>query len=96
MLEATQATLMLKGLPTLNEAQARWYVAKEALALGRGGLKRMYARGEEVFYYITLYNENLPMPAKPAGIDEGILQGLYRLRKGPPGLKRNRRPFKGK
>mgnify|MGYP001616249958 CR=1 FL=1 len=43
MLEATQATLMLKGLPTLNEAQARWYVAKEALALGRGGLKRMHA-----------------------------------------------------
>jgi transposase len=34
--------IMLKLLETLNEAQARWYVAKEALALGRGGLKAMH------------------------------------------------------
>lgn len=34
--------VMLKVLATLNEAQARWYVAKEALALGRGGLKVMH------------------------------------------------------
>ena len=33
---------MLKVLETLNEAQARWYVAKEALAFGRGGLKAMH------------------------------------------------------
>jgi pyruvate dehydrogenase E1 component len=46
------------------------------------GLKRMYGQGEEVFYYITLYNENLPMPAMPAGVEEGILQGLYRFKKG--------------
>jgi len=34
--------VMLKVLSTLNEAQSRWYVAKEAISLGRGGLKRMY------------------------------------------------------
>jgi butyrate kinase len=35
--------VMLKVLSTLNEAQSRWHVAKEAISLGRGGLlKRMY------------------------------------------------------
>src|SRR6266849_3477692 len=34
--------LTLKVLETLNEAQARWYVAREALARGRGGLKAMH------------------------------------------------------
>ena len=33
---------MLKVLSTLNEAQSRWYVAREAISLGRGGLKRMH------------------------------------------------------
>ncbi len=42
MVDAKQAALILKVLETLNEAQARWYVAKEALTLGRGGLKRMH------------------------------------------------------
>jgi hypothetical protein len=42
MTDAQQVALMLKVLRTLDEAQARWYVAKEALALGRGGLRRMH------------------------------------------------------
>jgi transposase len=42
MIDAQQAALILKIVRTLNEAQARWYVAKEALALGRGGLRRMH------------------------------------------------------
>ena len=41
-MEIAHRALMLKVLKTLNEAQARWYVAKEALALGRGGLKAMH------------------------------------------------------
>ena len=36
------AKLFLRVLRTLNEAQARWYVAREALAVGRGGLKAMH------------------------------------------------------
>ena len=35
---------------------------------------------EDVFYYITLYNENYPMPPMPEGAAEGILRGLYKLR----------------
>jgi len=41
MIDEVETQLMLKVLHTLNEAQARWYVAKEALCMGRGGLKRM-------------------------------------------------------
>jgi pyruvate dehydrogenase E1 component len=46
------------------------------------GLKRMYADGEEVFYYITLYNENYLQPAMPEGVRDGILKGLYRFQPG--------------
>jgi len=42
LMEIAHRAIMLKVLKTLNEAQARWYVAKEALALGRGGLKAMH------------------------------------------------------
>jgi pyruvate dehydrogenase E1 component len=35
---------------------------------------------EDVFYYITLYNEPYPMPARPAAAEEGIVRGLYRSR----------------
>ena len=41
-MDIAHRALMLKVLKTLNEAQARWYVAKEALVLGRGGLKAMH------------------------------------------------------
>jgi pyruvate dehydrogenase E1 component len=49
-------------------------------AIVRAGLERMYGRREDVFYYVTLTNENYAMPAKPEGADEGILKGLYRFR----------------
>jgi pyruvate dehydrogenase E1 component len=45
----------------------------------REGMRRMYERNEDVFYYLTLYNENYPQPPMPEGIEEGILRGLYRL-----------------
>ncbi|SDI10756.1 pyruvate dehydrogenase E1 component [Sinosporangium album] len=45
----------------------------------REGLRRMYGEaGDNVFYYLTLYNEPLPQPAMPEGVEEGILKGLYR------------------
>jgi pyruvate dehydrogenase E1 component len=51
------------------------------------GMKRMYHDGEDVFYYLTLYNENYAMPPMPEGVEDGILKGLYRFKKGPDGLK---------
>ncbi len=47
------------------------------------GMRRMYADGEDVFYYLTLYNENLPMPPMPDGAEPGILKGLYKFKTGP-------------
>ena len=54
--------------------------AYELALVIRDGMKRMYHEGEDVFYYITLYNENLPMPPAPEGVEEGVLRGLYRYR----------------
>jgi pyruvate dehydrogenase E1 component len=43
------------------------------------GLRRMVEEQEDVFYYITLMNENYPHPGLPEGAREGILKGMYRL-----------------
>ena len=43
-------------------------------------MKRMYQENEDVFYYLTVENENYPMPSMPEGAEEGILRGLYRFR----------------
>jgi pyruvate dehydrogenase E1 component len=45
------------------------------------GLKRMYIDNEDVYYYITTLNENYPHPGMPEGAEEGILRGMYLLRK---------------
>jgi pyruvate dehydrogenase E1 component len=47
------------------------------------GLRRMYAEAEDIFYYLTLYNENYPMPPMPEGAEPGILKGLYKFKAGP-------------
>jgi len=44
------------------------------------GIRRMYEKGEDLFYYITMYNEDYPMPAMPEGSAEGILRGIYKLK----------------
>jgi pyruvate dehydrogenase E1 component len=53
--------------------------AYEVAVIIREGMRRMYERNEDVFYYLTLYNENYPQPPMPDGVEEGILRGLYRL-----------------
>ena len=46
------------------------------------GLRRMIGEQEDVFYYLTLMNENYRHPAMPEGAEEGILRGMYLLREG--------------
>ena len=46
------------------------------------GLKRMVEKQENVFYYLTLLNENYPMPGLKAGTEEQILKGMYLLEEG--------------
>ena len=52
----------------------------ELALIVQDGIRRMYKDKEDIFYYITLYNENYPMPAMPPGVEEGVLRGLYKLR----------------
>jgi len=55
----------------------------ELATIIRDGIQRMYGEKKEpIFYYITLYNENYPQLAMPEGSEEGILKGLYLLRRG--------------
>ncbi len=54
----------------------------ELAVIIQNGMERMYAKREDLFYYITLMNENYQQPAMPEGAEEGILKGMYLLRKG--------------
>jgi pyruvate dehydrogenase E1 component len=55
----------------------------EVAVIINDGLRRMYAQGEDIFYYLTLYNENFPMPPMPEGVEEGIVKGLYKFKAAP-------------
>jgi pyruvate dehydrogenase E1 component len=70
--------------------------AYELATIIRKGLDRMYgdeqgtehSASQAVFYYLTLYNENYPMPARPKGVtDEDIMGGLYRWAPAPEGTR---------
>jgi pyruvate dehydrogenase E1 component len=52
----------------------------EVAVIIQDGLRRMVTNQEDVFYYLTLMNENYEHPAMPAGVEEGILKGMYLLR----------------
>ena len=52
----------------------------EVAVIVQDGLRRMYAEQEDVYYYVTLMNENYEHPPMPSGAEEGIRRGLYLLR----------------
>ncbi|SDY52555.1 pyruvate dehydrogenase (acetyl-transferring), homodimeric type [Pseudomonas sp. NFACC08-1] len=53
--------------------------AYELAVIIQDGMRRMYAENEDIFYYITVLNENYAHPAMPEGVEHGILKGMYRL-----------------
>ena len=57
--------------------------AYELAVIVHDGLHRMYTEGENCFYYLTVYNEMYPMPAMPAGVEEGIRRGAYKFAPAP-------------
>jgi pyruvate dehydrogenase E1 component len=59
--------------------------AHEVAVILQAGLKRMIEDQENVWYYLTLMNENYPQPGLTKGQDAGILKGMYLLREGPAG-----------
>jgi pyruvate dehydrogenase E1 component len=61
--------------------------AYETAVIVMEGMRRMYEEGDNVIYYMTLYNENYKMPAMPASVEEGIVRGIYKLAKVDAGAK---------
>ena len=55
--------------------------AYEVAVIIRDGLRRMLQDEEHVYYYLTVTNEKYAHPEMPEGVEEGILRGMYRLRK---------------
>ncbi len=55
--------------------------AFEMAVIVRHGLEEMYAKQKNLFYYITVMNENYAQPALPEGAEEGIVKGIYLFRK---------------
>ncbi len=56
--------------------------AYEIAVIVQDGIRRMFKNREDIFYYITVGNENYPQAAKPKGSTKGILKGLYKFRPG--------------
>jgi pyruvate dehydrogenase E1 component len=54
----------------------------ELAVIVRDGMRRMMTEQEDVFYYLTVMNENYVQPALPDGVEDGILRGAYLLREG--------------
>jgi pyruvate dehydrogenase E1 component len=71
--------LLASSVPNLLQYDPAY--AYELAVILRDGIRRMYEEvKEDVFYYITLYNDNYVMPPMPAGVEDGIVRGLYKLR----------------
>jgi pyruvate dehydrogenase E1 component len=62
--------------------------AYEMAVIVLDGMKRMYYEEEDIFYYITLMNENYEMPLLPLGSTEGICRGMYKLSERDAGEKK--------
>ncbi len=65
-------------VPNVVAYDAAW--AYELAVILLDGIRRMYQEQESIFYYLTVYNEPYEMPPMPAGVQEGILRGMYRFR----------------
>ncbi|HYZ17897.1 MAG TPA: pyruvate dehydrogenase (acetyl-transferring), homodimeric type [Candidatus Acidoferrum sp.] len=61
--------------------------AYEVAVIMQDGVRRMLREQEDIYYYLTLLNENYQHPAMPAGAEDGILRGMYLLREGGAGKK---------
>jgi pyruvate dehydrogenase E1 component len=79
--EDGHSLLLASTIPTLLTYDPAF--AFEIAVIVQDGMRRMYQEGEDIFYYLTLYNENYAMPPMPEGVEEGILKGLYKFNAGP-------------
>ncbi len=72
--------VLASTIPTLQAYDPAF--AYELAVIIRDGIRRMYEEHEDIFYYITVQNENYPMPPMPKrrGVKEGILKGIYKFK----------------
>jgi pyruvate dehydrogenase E1 component len=89
--EDGHSLLLTSVIPTLLTYEPAFNY--EIAVIIQDGMRRMYERGEEVFYYIALHNENYPMPPMPTGVEQGILKGLYKFEPGPEGKRHKAQIF---
>ncbi|HWI59279.1 MAG TPA: pyruvate dehydrogenase (acetyl-transferring), homodimeric type, partial [Bacillota bacterium] len=73
--------LLSSSIPTLLTYDPAF--TYEVAVIIADGMRRMYVEGEDLYYYLTLYNENYNMPSMPEGVEPGILKGLYKFKAGP-------------
>jgi pyruvate dehydrogenase E1 component len=66
--------------------------AYELVVIIQDGLRRMYQEQEDVYYYITVMNENYLHPEIPKGAEQGILKGMYLFREGNKERGKNSKP----
>ncbi len=62
--------------------------AYELAIILQDGMKRMYQDGKNVFYYVTIMNENYSHPAMPEGVEESVIKGIYQFNQGSRKKKR--------
>jgi pyruvate dehydrogenase E1 component len=65
------------AFPTVRAYDPAW--AYETAVLVLDGMRRLYQENETGIYYITVHNEDYAMPAMPEGVEEGIIQGIYKF-----------------
>ena len=70
-------------VPNCRAFDPAW--AYELTVIIHDGMRRMYVEHENIFYYISVMNENYLQPAMPAGAEQGILKGGYLMRAGAKG-----------
>jgi len=66
--------------------------AYELAVIIQDGLRRMYAENENIFFYLSVYNEAIDQPVMPEGVQEGILRGMYKLKSTDSAQGQVRRP----
>ena len=71
--------ILASTVPTIQAYDPAF--AFELALIIQDGMRRMYEAGEDIFYYLTLYNENYHMPTMPQrpGVVEGVLRGMYKF-----------------
>ncbi|MEZ6040650.1 MAG: pyruvate dehydrogenase (acetyl-transferring), homodimeric type [Planctomycetaceae bacterium] len=90
--EDGHSQLMATTVPNLRSYDPAW--GYELAVIVQDGLRRMYGEGEEIFYYLSVYNEDYqqpPMPSLPT-VQDGILKGMYLYHSSESGVGQAHRP----